>query len=80
VFSEPIGAAITYANAALNWLRPQPPNLEEARRALGLIVDASIWAADVIDGIRALVKKAPPTKGQSGDQRSGLGNRRVDST
>jgi signal transduction histidine kinase len=60
--NQPIGAAITYANAALNWLRSQPPNLEEVRRALGLIVEAGIRAGDVIDRIRALVKKAPPRK------------------
>jgi PAS domain S-box-containing protein len=59
---QPLGAAITYANAALNWLRPQPPNLEEARRALGLIVEAGIRAGDVIDRIRVLLKKGPPRK------------------
>jgi PAS domain S-box-containing protein len=60
--NQPIGAAITYANAALNWLRRPSPNLEEVRRALGLIVEAGIRAGDVIDRIRALVKKAPPRK------------------
>ena len=59
---QPIGAAITYANAALNWLGRQSPNLEEVRRALGLIVEADIRAGDVIDRIRALVKKAPARK------------------
>jgi PAS domain S-box-containing protein len=60
--NQPIGAAITYANAALNWLGRETPNLEEVRRALGLIVEAGIRAGDVIDRIRALVKKAPPRK------------------
>jgi PAS domain S-box-containing protein len=60
--NQPIGAAITYANAALNWLGRQSPNLEEVRRALGLIVEAYIRAGDVIDRIRALVKKAPARK------------------
>jgi PAS domain S-box-containing protein len=59
---QPIGAAITYAKAALNWLSRQPPNLDEARRALGTIVEAGIRAGDVIDRIRALVKKAPTRK------------------
>jgi PAS domain S-box-containing protein len=57
--NQPIGAAITYANAALNWLGRESPNLEEVRRALGLIVEAGIRAGAVIDRIRALVKKAP---------------------
>src|SRR4029077_9859855 len=60
--NQPIGAAITYANAALNWLGRHSPNLEEVRRALGLIVDADIRAGDVIDRIRALFKKAPARK------------------
>jgi PAS domain S-box-containing protein len=60
--NQPIGAAITYANAGLNWLNRQSPNLEEARRALGLVVESGVRAGDVIDRIRALVKKAPPQK------------------
>src|SRR5215831_6860164 len=60
--NQPIGAAITYAKAALNWLRPEPPNLEEARRSLDTIVEAGIRAGVVIDRIRALVKKAPLRK------------------
>ena len=60
--NQPVGAAITYANAGLNWLSRQSPNLEEARRALGLVVESAVRAGDVIDRIRALVKKAPPQK------------------
>jgi PAS domain S-box-containing protein len=60
--NQPIGAAITYANAALNWLRPQSPNLAEARCALGHVVEAGIRGGTVIDRIRALSKKAPPRK------------------
>jgi PAS domain S-box-containing protein len=58
--NQPIGAAITYANAALSWLRARPPNLEELRHALGLIVECNVRAGEVIDRTRALVKKAPP--------------------
>jgi C4-dicarboxylate-specific signal transduction histidine kinase len=60
--NQPIGAAITYAYAALSWLRAQPPNWEEARQALGFIVESGARAGEVIDRIRALVKKAPPQK------------------
>jgi PAS domain S-box-containing protein len=56
---QPITAAITYADAALRWLRAQPPNLEEVRKALGLILESGVRAGDVIDRVRALVKKAP---------------------
>jgi C4-dicarboxylate-specific signal transduction histidine kinase len=58
--NQPIGAAVTYANAGLNWLSREEPNLEEARRSLGYIVEAGIRAGAVVDRIRAMVKKAPP--------------------
>jgi predicted ATPase/signal transduction histidine kinase len=60
--SQPIGAALGYANAASHWLEAQPPNLEEVRRDLGLIAESGVRASEVIDRIRALVKKAPPRK------------------
>jgi len=60
--NQPIGSAITYANAASSWLRAQPPNLEEVQQALGFIVESGVRAGEVIDRIRALVKKAPPLK------------------
>ena len=59
---QPIGAAIASANAGLNWLGSQPPDLDEARRAFGTIVEAGVRASDVIERIRALVKKAPPRR------------------
>ncbi len=59
---QPIAAAATNAAAALRWLNAQPPNLEEAKQALGRIVKASHRAGDVVDRIGALVKKAPPRK------------------
>jgi PAS domain S-box-containing protein len=60
--SQPIGAVLSYANAASHWLDAQPPNLEEVRRDLGLITESGVLASEVIDRIRALVKKAPPRK------------------
>jgi C4-dicarboxylate-specific signal transduction histidine kinase len=60
--NQPIGAAITYANAASHWLDAQPPDLEEVRRALGFIMESNVRAGNVVDRIRALVKKAPPRK------------------
>jgi len=60
--NQPIGAAITYADAALRWLGANPPNLEEVREALGLVLESGVRAGEVIDRIRALAKKAPPRK------------------
>jgi C4-dicarboxylate-specific signal transduction histidine kinase len=59
---QPIATTATNAAAALRWLGAQPPNLEEARQALGRIVETSHRAGDVVDRIRALIKKAPPRK------------------
>jgi PAS domain S-box-containing protein len=60
--NQPLGAAVTYADAALRWLGANPPNLEEVREALGLILESGVRAGEVMDRIRALVKKAPPQK------------------
>ncbi|WGD50328.1 AAA family ATPase [Bradyrhizobium sp. CB1650] len=60
--NQPLGAAVTYADAALRWLGANPPNLEEAREALGLILESGVRAAEVVSRIRALAKKAPPQK------------------
>ncbi len=59
---QPIAATVNNAQAALRFLNAQPPNLEEAREALGATVKASNRTTDVIERIRALVKKAPPRK------------------
>jgi PAS domain S-box-containing protein len=59
---QPIAAAVADAQAGLNWLDAQPPNLKEVRLALGCIVGDGKRAADVIDRIRGLIKKAPPQK------------------
>jgi PAS domain S-box-containing protein len=60
--NQPIAAVVTNAQAGLLWLEAQPPNLEEVRQSLGLIVNDGLRAGDVIGRIRALVKKAPPRK------------------
>ncbi len=62
--TQPIAAAITNGHAALRWLDSQPPDLEEVRQALDRIVNEGNRATDVIDRIRALVKKAPARSDQ----------------
>jgi C4-dicarboxylate-specific signal transduction histidine kinase len=57
---QPIAAVITNAQAGLNWLNAQQPDLEEARQSLGRIVSDGKRVGDVMDRIRALIKKAPP--------------------
>ena len=59
---QPITATVTYAEAALRWLRLGSSHLEEVEKALTSIVDNSVRAGQVINRIRALIKKAPPRK------------------
>jgi PAS domain S-box-containing protein len=62
--SQPVAATVTGAQAALRWLRAQPPDLEEVRQLLQGIVGHGGRAGDVIGRVRALIKKAPPRKEQ----------------
>ena len=59
---QPITATVTNAETALSWLRLGSSHLEEVQHALISIVEDGIRAAEVIKGIRALMKKAPPRK------------------
>jgi PAS domain S-box-containing protein len=60
--SQPITAAVTYALAARRWLSAEPPNFHEVNDALSLIVREGSRAGEVVDRIRALIKKAPARK------------------
>ena len=60
--SQPIAATVLNAQTALRRLNAQAPDLEEARRVVRRIVDDGQRAADVIDRIRQVIKKAPPRK------------------
>ena len=59
---QPIAAGITNARTGLRCLGSRPPDLEEVRQALDRIVNEGSRAADIIDRIRSLIKKAPPRK------------------
>ncbi|MDB5408773.1 MAG: hypothetical protein JWL84_3685 [Rhodospirillales bacterium] len=60
--NQPIGAVVTNADACLQWLGAEPPDLEEARRALSRIVNEGNRANQVIRRIHALVRKSPALK------------------
>ena len=62
--AQPVAASVTNANAALRWLRADPPNLEETHQALGRIVRDGRRASDILGRIRALVRKAPSRRDQ----------------
>jgi C4-dicarboxylate-specific signal transduction histidine kinase len=58
--NQPITAAVTNAEAALNFLDHAPPDLDEVRQALGSIVRAGRRAGAVALRIRNLSKKGTP--------------------
>ena len=59
---QPLVGVVASANAGLRWLSAHPPNVSAAERALERVVREGHRAADVLDSIRTLVKKATPHK------------------
>ena len=57
--NQPITAAVTYALAARRWLAADPPNFREVDDALSLIVKEGNRAGEVVERVRALIKKVP---------------------
>ena len=60
--AQPIGAVYNRANAAINFLNKDLPDLEEVREAISGIAGAADRAREIIGRIRDQVKKAPPRK------------------
>src|SRR5215471_3125583 len=60
--TQPIASARNNARAAQNFLKMQPPDLGEVMEALACAVGDTDRAGNIIDRIRALIKKAPPRK------------------
>jgi C4-dicarboxylate-specific signal transduction histidine kinase len=57
--NQPVGALVTNAHAALRLLVAQPPHLDLASQALDDIIKDGRRVSEVIDRIRALIKKKP---------------------
>ncbi len=60
--NQPLAAVVINGNASLHWLAESPPNLDEARQAIGRIVKDANRASDVVARVRALTKSAPRNK------------------
>lgn len=58
--TQPLAAILSNAQAALRLLAADPPDIEEVGAALADIVDDDKRAADVIKGVRALLKRGDP--------------------
>ena len=59
---QPITAAVTYALAARRFLSADPPNFREVDDALSLIVKEGNRAGELVERVRALVKRVPTRK------------------
>src|SRR5262245_28015488 len=60
--NQPMAAIMSDATAAMNWLARPNPDLSEAGEALEHIIKSASRAAQVIERIRAHIKKAPVEK------------------
>ena len=60
--SQPITAMICNAEAAMSWLGSEPPNIVQVRRALAAIITDANRADEVINWIRALIRREPAQK------------------
>jgi PAS domain S-box-containing protein len=59
---QPLSGIITNAETGLLWLKTEPPNVQEAVGAFSRVVRDGKRASEIVNRIRALVKKAPPRK------------------
>src|SRR2546426_7062000 len=60
--SQPIAAAVTNAQACLNWLAGETPNLEAARASAMSIVEDGTRAAEIISRTRMLFQRGTPQR------------------
>jgi hypothetical protein len=62
---DALTAAVTYAEAGLNWLRAEPPDLEGARQALNGIASDGKRAAEIIVRLRAIINEVAHSESSS---------------
>ncbi len=60
--NQPLTAVVNSGNTCLEWLRAQPPNLDEARQAAETVVQSGTRAGAVMSRIRALFQHRAPSK------------------
>jgi PAS domain S-box-containing protein len=58
--NQPLAAIVTNSDTSLRWLAKTPPNLDEARAAIGRTLRDAGRAAAVISRTRAMLSKRPP--------------------
>jgi PAS domain S-box-containing protein len=61
--NQPLGAIVADANAGLNWLAAEPPNIAGIHESLAAIVNDGERAANVLTRIRTLLARSSPARG-----------------
>ena len=56
--NQPLAAVVANGNACVRWLAADPPNLDEARAAVGRLVKDANRASEIIVQVRALTKSS----------------------
>ena len=56
---DAMSASAILAQAGLNWLRAEPPDLEEVRQVLNRIVSEGKRTAEIVVRLRALLNNVP---------------------
>src|ERR1700739_3282646 len=57
--AQPITATTNNARASLRWLQRDPPDLTQVRTGTESILEAGIFASEIINRLRSLYRKAP---------------------
>jgi signal transduction histidine kinase len=60
--NQPLAGVVTSANAGLNWLAANPPDLARTRETLERILRDGTRGGEVLSRIRTLFKRTPPAK------------------
>jgi PAS domain S-box-containing protein len=60
--NQPLTGLVSSGNACLRWLSAETPDLSAARRSVERMIRDATRAGEVINRIRAMVKKAPPQR------------------
>jgi PAS domain S-box-containing protein len=60
--AQPITATTNNAKASLRWLQRDPPDLTQVRKGTESIIEAGMFASEIINHLRSLYTKAPPKR------------------
>jgi PAS domain S-box-containing protein len=60
--AQPITVTTAHAKASLRWLQRDPPDLTEVRKGTESILEAGIFASEILNRLRSLYKKSPPKR------------------